>query len=61
MKIHGNARSCPHSRLLLCQRVIERDWSLARAAAAAGVSVRTFAKWLARYRAEGEAGLGDRS
>ena len=61
MKIHGNARTCPHSRLLLCQRVIVEGWSLTAAAAAAGVSERTIAKWLARYRAEGEVGLVDRS
>jgi transposase InsO family protein len=41
--------------------VVEQGWSLAQAAQAAGVSERTVAKWLGRYRAEGEAGLGDRS
>jgi transposase InsO family protein len=61
MKIHGNARTCPHSRLLLCRRVVEQRWSVAQAAVAAGVSERTAAKWLGRYRVEGEAGLGDRS
>ena len=61
MKIHGNAKTCPHSRLLLCRRVVEQGWSLARVAEAAGVSERTVAKWLGRYRTEGEAGLGDRS
>jgi transposase len=61
MKLHGNARTCPHSRLLLCRRVIVEGWSLAAAAEAAGVSERTTAKWLARYRVEGEAGLADRS
>jgi transposase len=61
MKIHGNARTCPNSRLLICRRVVEQGWSRARAAEAAGVSERTVAKWLGRYRAEGEAGLGDRS
>jgi len=61
MKLHGNARTCPHSRLLLCRRVVDEGWSLAAAAAAAGVSERTTAKWLARYRVEGEAGLVDRS
>jgi transposase InsO family protein len=40
---------------------IEAGWSLAEAAEAAGVSDRTAAKWLARWRAEGEAGLLDRS
>jgi transposase InsO family protein len=61
MKIHGNARSCPHSRLLLCRRVLEQGWSLSAAAEAVGVSERTAAKWLGRYRSEGEAGLVDRS
>jgi transposase InsO family protein len=61
MKIHGNARTCAHSRLLLCRRVLEQGWSLVQAGEAAGVSERTAAKWLARYRAEGEAGLADRS
>jgi transposase InsO family protein len=42
-------------------RVLERGWSLARAAEAAGVSERTCSKWVARYRAEGQAGLLDRS
>ena len=42
-------------------RVLERGWSLAEAAGAAGVSDRTCSKWVARYRAGGEAGLLDRS
>jgi transposase InsO family protein len=45
----------------LVERVMERGWAVAAAAEAAGVSVRTAAKWLARFRAEGEAGLVDRS
>jgi transposase InsO family protein len=61
MKIHGNAKTCPHSRRLLCRRVSEQGWSLRAAAEAAGVSERTAAKWLGRFRAEGEAGLVDRS
>ena len=61
MKLHGNVRTCPRSRLLLCGRVLVEGWSLARAAEAAGVSERTAAKWLARYRSEGDAGLLDRS
>jgi transposase InsO family protein len=36
-------------------------WSLIAAAEAAGISERTARKWLARYRAEGEEGLLDRS
>jgi transposase InsO family protein len=41
--------------------VIEQGWPLARAGDAAGVSVRTVSKWLARFRAEGSDGLLDRS
>jgi transposase InsO family protein len=61
MKLHGNARTCPHSRLLMVQRVESEGWTLAAAAEAAGVSVRTVSKWLRCYRAEGEQGLLDRS
>jgi transposase InsO family protein len=61
MKLHGNARLSPKGRLLLARRVLEGGWSLAAAAAAAGVSERTAGKWVARYRAEGQAGLVDRS
>jgi transposase InsO family protein len=60
MKLHANARTCPKSRRLLVDR-LEGSWSLRSAAEAAGVSERTAAKWLARWRAEGEAGLLDRS
>jgi transposase InsO family protein len=61
MKLHGNARLSPKGRLLLCRRVLEEGWSLAAAAEAAGVSERTAGKWVARYRADGESGLVDRS
>ena len=42
-------------------RVVEQGWSLTKAAEAAEVSERTCAKWVGRYRAQGEAGLLDRS
>jgi len=61
MRLHRNARTCPNSRRLLVCRVLDEGWSLAEAAAAAGVSERTAWKWVARFRAEGEAGLFDRS
>ena len=61
MRLHGNARTCLHSRLLIVERVLEQRWTVAAAAGAAGVSERTAAKWLARYRSEGRAGLVDRS
>jgi transposase InsO family protein len=61
MKLHGNARTCPHSRLLMVRRVEEEGWTLAAAAEAAGVSVRTLTKWLRRFRNEGADGLIDAS
>ena len=61
MKLHGNARTCLHSRRLIVERVLEQGWTLAAAAEAAGVSVRTVSKWLARFRAEGVEGLLDRA
>jgi transposase InsO family protein len=61
MQLHGNARTCPASRALIVDRVARQHWSVGAAAAAAGVSERTAAKWLARWRAEGTAGLQDRS
>jgi len=61
MKLHGNARTCPHSRLLMVRRVEEQGWTLRAAASAAGVSVRTVSKWLRCYRSEGKEGLFDHS
>ncbi len=61
MRLHGNARTCLHSRLLIVERVLEQGWTVAAAAEAAGISERTAAKWLGRYRHEGSVGLLDRS
>src|SRR4051794_28118994 len=61
MKVHANAPLGPKGRLTMVRRVLEQRWSLAEAAEAAGVSERTCSKWVARYRADGEAGLLDRS
>jgi transposase InsO family protein len=41
--------------------VIEEEWSVSAAAAAAGVSQRTVYRWLARWRQDGAQGLLDRS
>jgi transposase InsO family protein/transposase len=60
MKLHANHRTCPSSRCLICRRVLEEGWTLEQAAEAAGCSVRTASKWLARYRA-GDRLLLDRS
>ena len=60
MKLHDNARSCPKSRRLLVDR-IGAGWSVMEAAEAAGITDRTARRWVARWRAEGPAGLLDRS
>ena len=61
MKLHANAPLGPKGRAVMVRRVVEEGRSLAEAAEAAGVSERTAGKWVRRYRAEGEAGLLDRS
>jgi transposase InsO family protein len=61
MRLHANAALSLNQRRRVVDRVVEQGWSLTKAAAAAEVSDRTAAKWVARYRAEGEAGLLDRS
>ena len=61
MNIHKNARLTPHSRAELVRRVLALRQSPMSVATDMGVSRRTVAKWVARYRAEGEAGLADRS
>ncbi len=60
MKLHANHRTCPSSRRLICRRVLEEGWTLQRAAAAAGCSTRTAAKWVRRFR-QGDQELLDRS
>ena len=61
MKLHANAALSLKGRRDLCRRVVEQERTLTEAAEAAGVSVRCARKWVARYRAEGELGLHDRS
>jgi transposase InsO family protein len=46
--------------VLIVQRVEVEGWTVARTAAAFGVSTRTVHKWRARSRADGAAGLEDR-
>ena len=60
MTLHANARTCSLSRKLLIERVEREAWTVSEAALAAGISTRTAFKWLARWRAEGAAGLADR-
>jgi len=61
MKLHANARLSPNGRRLLIDRLEHHGWDIGDAAQAAGISVRSARKWLARWRAEGELGLVDRS
>jgi transposase InsO family protein len=60
MKLHANARTCPKSRQEMVRRFLAGK-SREILAAEFAVSTRTVSKWVARYRAEGEAGLLDRS
>src|SRR4051795_841161 len=61
MKLHANAALSLNQRRRMVGRVVEQGWSLTKAAEAAEVSERMCSKWVARYRAEGAAGLLDRS
>src|SRR3982750_2546787 len=61
MKLHANAALTYGQRLRMVDRVLQRSWTVRAAAAAAEVSERTCVKWVARYLAEGELGLLDRS
>jgi transposase InsO family protein len=61
MNIHKNARTTPHSRLLMVRRVLEQKQRAIRVAADFGVSERTVRKWLARWRGGGGPALNDRS
>src|SRR5215212_10205386 len=57
---HGNARTPVHG----CKLIVERHaagWRQAHIAAAMGISRKCVRTWVARYAAEGEAGLFDRS
>jgi transposase InsO family protein len=61
MDIHANAPLGPKGRAIMVRQVLEQGLALTEAAEAAGVSARTARKWVARYRAEGDVGLLDRS
>jgi transposase InsO family protein len=58
--MHANARLTPRSRWTLVQR-IQAGRPVGEVAAEMGVSAATGYKWWARWRAEGNAGLQDRS
>ena len=58
---HANAALTPRARLRLARLIVEGGWPVARAAERYDVSWPTAARWAARYRQAGEAGMGDRS
>jgi transposase InsO family protein len=58
---HSNAALTPRARQRLARLIVEAGWTPARAAERFDVSWKTAAKWAARYRAEGPAGMLDRS
>jgi transposase InsO family protein len=61
MDYHQNARTVVYSREQMAKMVIDEGATFKAAAAAFGVSPKTAAKWVNRYRQLGRAGLGDLS
>jgi transposase InsO family protein len=61
MNTHKNARLTRHSRADLVRRVTNEGQTERAVATAFGVAIKTVRKWVARFRAEGVEGLGDRS
>ena len=60
MKLHANAQTCPHCRSLIVSRVMAGQ-PAASVARDFQVSPKTALKWTARFRAQGRAGLDDRT
>jgi transposase InsO family protein len=61
MNVHKNAMLTPSGRARLVDRVLRHRDPPTTVAREMGVSVRTVQKWVTRWRAEGDAGLADRS
>jgi transposase InsO family protein len=61
MNLHRNARTTPASRAELVRRVLSEGQTPKAVATAFGVEIKTVNKWVARFVAEGPAGLTDRS
>ena len=60
MNVHSNAKLTPISRAEMIHRILQDHEPVATVAADMGLSERCVYKWLARFRAEGPAGLHDR-
>ena len=61
MGIHKNAPLTPAGREILVRRIVNQGQAPLAVAHAMGVCVRTARKWAGRFKAEGVAGLRDRS
>jgi transposase len=62
MDIHKNARLTPYGRALLIRRILDLgETPEAVATAFRGLDKKTARKWVARFQAEGQDGLRDRS
>lgn len=61
MNSHKNARLTALGRAEVVRRVCELDQPVSQVAASFGVCAKTVRKWVARFAAEGEDGLKDRS
>jgi hypothetical protein len=61
VKLHRNAKTTPHMRALLVDRIQHQQWTPLAAASAAGISVRSAYTWLARHRTGGAVPLEERA
>ena len=61
MNIHKNARLTPRRREEMARAVIAGALSQARAALKFAVTSKVVKRWVERYRADGRAGMADRS
>jgi len=58
---HVNATLTPRTRLRLARLIVDQGWTYSAAAKMFMVAAKTARKWAERYRAEGPAGMADRS
>lgn len=61
MNVHNNARLTPRGREAMVRAVVDEGVARGEAARRFNTSPKTVAKWVRRFRAEGRAGLLDRS